>query len=100
MKLGKIFGRTVAYVPLANLMKEDDTVAEFFPCEDQDFDIIFFDPEFKDQAQAIIHEEIHGVMNRTGIVQTSITQDVIEVICENVATYIAEAYELKRKPIK
>lgn len=96
MKIGTIYGRLTAYVPLEGLMDEG-SVAEFFPCEGEDFDIIFYDPEFKNVPQAILHEQIHAVFSRMGFNQTELSSDMEEQICETISVFILENYKLKEK---
>lgn len=96
MKLKHIFGRLTAYIPIEGLMDQGD-VAEFFPCEGEDFDLIFFDPEFPNLKQALLHEEIHALLNRIGVLQESIPGGMEETICEAVSVFITESYGLKEK---
>lgn len=97
MNVIKIFGRDVAIVPLEGLRDEGDHTAEFFNCDGENFDIIFYDPADKNVKQTIIHEMIHGVIFRTAIYQGNISDDLIEMICDNVATFMVETFDLKLK---
>jgi hypothetical protein len=98
MKLKYIFGRLVAIVEDEGpLDKEAGVVALFIPCEGEEFDIIFVHPECKNKKQAILHEEIHAVLNRLGLNSTDLSLDAQEIICEGLATYFTEAYSLKEK---
>lgn len=97
MKLGSIFGKPIAYIPTEGLMEDHDTVAEFHSCDGEDFYIVFYDPDFENVDQALLHENIHAILHRTGIEQTSISEDVVETICENISVFITESYHLKPK---
>lgn len=96
MNVGFIYGRLTAYVPLPGMMIDGD-VAEFFPCEGEEFDIIFYDPEFKNIPQAILHEQIHALFYRLGFNQTDLSGDMEEQICETVSVFILENYVLSPK---
>jgi hypothetical protein len=91
-----IFGRYVALIPARN-MDEQDATAQFINCDGEDFDIIFYDPEDKDLKQTILHELFHGVFFRTAIYQCEISEDMIEIICDNMATFIVETFDLTLK---
>lgn len=99
MNIITIFGRTVAVVPIPGMASEQDAAAQFINCEGEDFDLIFFDPGEKNLKQTILHELIHGVIFRTAIYQGNISEDLIEVICDNVATFITETFDLTIKTI-
>lgn len=96
MKLKYIYGRLIAYVPTPGMM-EDGSVAEFFPCEGESFDLIFFDPSFKNLKQALLHETLHAVLHRLCIGQTELSLDLEELIIEGISVYITENYTLREK---
>lgn len=96
MKLKYIFGRLTAYVPIEGMM-EDGDVAEWFPCEGEGFDIIFYDPKFANVKQALLHEEVHALVNRLCLHQTDLSSDLEEIICEAFSVFVDENYELKEK---
>lgn len=97
MILVPIFGRYVALIPDETMEKEQDAQAQFINCDGEEFDIIFFNPHDKNIKQTIIHELIHGVFYRTAIYQGEISDDLTEVICDNVATFIVETFDLSPK---
>ena len=43
-------------------------------------------------SRALLHELVHAVFFRTGLDQTSIDDDLQEVICENIANCIGESF--------
>ncbi len=47
-----------------------------------------------------LHELIHSVADRTGILQTGVSLEVMELICENVSTAILENYNIKLKRLR
>jgi hypothetical protein len=96
MRVGFIFGRLTAYVPIPGMMNDGD-VAQFFPCEGEDFDIIFYDPDFKNITQAILHEQIHALFYRIGFGQTDLSSNMEEQICESISVFILENYNLSPK---
>ena len=53
----------------------------------------------EDEIHTILHEEMHALFHRSGVEQ-AISQELQEVLCENVATFITENYHLKPKSIK
>ena len=97
MKLKYIFGRLTAYVPIPGLMDNEGDVAEFLPCEGQDFDLIFYDPAYSNIKQALLHEEIHALLNRIGILQEGMPGGMEEVLCEAISVFLTESYNLKEK---
>ena len=97
MIIHSVFGRNVGIVPLEGLMESDDTVAEFFQCADQDFDIIFFDPAYGNTQQAIMHELLHAVIDRLCLHQTSLSKDIEEILCDGIANFLTENYQLTPK---
>ena len=97
MILVPIFGRYVALVPAENMELEQDASAQFIPCDGEEFDLIFYDPSDKCMKQTLIHELIHAVFHRTSIYQGDISDDLIEIICDNVATFMVETFDLTPK---
>lgn len=49
----------------------------------------------QDAVHTLLHEIVHAALHRGGISQTSIHHDLHEIICEVVATAIAENFKLK-----
>jgi hypothetical protein len=92
-----IFGRYVALIPDETMEKEQDAHAQFINCDGEDFDVIFYNPHDKNLKQTILHELFHGVFFRTAIYQGEISDDMIEIICDNMATFLVETFDLKLK---
>lgn len=98
MKLKYIFGRPTAIIESQDpLDLEAGVQALFIPCEGEEFDLIFINPDCANKPQALLHEELHAILNRIGINSTDLNPDVQEMICESVSTYLLEAYTLKPK---
>lgn len=47
--------------------------------------------------ESLTHEVVHAVFFRSGLDQTTISHDLQEIICDQVAKVICENYTLKRK---
>jgi Zn-dependent peptidase ImmA (M78 family) len=45
----------------------------------------------------LLHELVHALWHRLGMMQTQIPHEVQELICENVATMITENFSIKKK---
>lgn len=97
MNIVNIFGRYVAIIPAKNMSEEQGASAQFINCDGEDFDLIFYDPDDKNVKQTILHELFHGVIYRTAIYQGEISDDLIEIICDNIATFMVETFDLKIK---
>ena len=50
-----------------------------------------------DKLHTLIHEFVHAVQFRSGLVQTSIPQDLHEIMAETIATALIENFEIKLK---
>jgi hypothetical protein len=96
MFFGYIFGRLTAYIKDSSLL-DDETEGKFRPCPGEDFDLIMYKDGDKNEAQTIIHEEIHAVLDRLGFGQTKLPDDMEEQICQAVSVFIDETYRPKRK---
>lgn len=93
---GYIFGRLIAYIPMPDLM-DQGSVAEFIPCDGEEFDLVFYDPEFENIKQAILHEQIHALFYRIGLGQTDLSHDIEEQICETISVFLCENYNISAK---
>ncbi len=49
-----------------------------------------------DKMSTLIHEMVHAVFARSGVTQ-AISNELEEIICENIATMITENFDLKFK---
>lgn len=96
MTFGHIMGRLTAYIEDPSLEKSE-TVAQWYPCHGEDFDIIWYNPNFLQPAQALLHEEFHGVLNRIGAHQAELSEDLEEMIVEALSVHVIESYHIRRR---
>ena len=52
------------------------------------------DPNF---MSTLIHELVHTVLFRTGVMQTSISLDLQEIICENISQALVENFKIRQR---
>ncbi len=90
-----IFGQKVLY-KLRDFVKEQIHVCGLYDSENK---TIFIEKNLKgnELKHTILHEEIHAIFDRCGLNQTQHTQDLQEMICENVARFILENYNITDK---
>ncbi len=69
-------------------------------CPQNNTIVISQDLKKEDVPCALIHEIVHSVMQRTGFNQTSISHDIQEMLCENIAIAISENFKLSFSPKK
>lgn len=87
----RILGRLVEY-HVGKL--ENDAVAQY----NSDKGTITIDPtKPQDIKHTTLHEEFHVVFDRVGLNQTSIGDDMQEIICEVFASWIVENYKITPK---
>lgn len=87
----KILGRLIEY-RVGSL--DNDAVAQY----NSDKGTITIDPtKPQDIKHTTLHEEYHVVWDRAGLNQTSISDDLQEVICEVFASWIVENYKITPK---
>lgn len=91
-----ILGRLVFYVPKESL-SDEGIAALWHPCEGEEFDIIFFDPNYKNVKQALIHEEFHAVLSRVGLHNNQIDDKIEEIIVDTFSQFMVDNYYLKEK---
>jgi Zn-dependent peptidase ImmA (M78 family) len=93
MKLS-IFGKKVVVKKRRGLASVEGFDGLFFPAND----LIVLDADLKGKQlnHVLIHEMIHCVINRTGILQAGLSEGLEEVLCENIATALVENFTLKK----
>ena len=94
MKL-KIFGQMIRVLKEHDLTETQGARGLCF----QDKKLIFIDSDLTgdEYLQTLLHEVVHAVIQRTGIHESGLTDEVEEIICDNVATAIVENFKIKIK---
>lgn len=90
-----IFGRKIRVKKIKDLGKNHGLAGYFDPVKKE----IAIDSSLKgdDYNSTLIHEMIHSIFDRVGIVQTRLSHDTHEMIAENVANAIVENFRLIKK---
>lgn len=91
----KIFGSNIRILKIKNLSSEQGLSGYYDPEQK----IIGIDEGLTgdDFWHTVMHEACHAMMHRTGVMQSTISRDTQEIICENVATMILENFKLRSK---
>lgn len=92
-----IFGKKIPVVFKKDLKDDDGTKACGLYCFEND--IIYLDSDLpkKLMIESLYHECFHALMERIGLNQTSISEDVKEIICESFAKFVDENFEPRKK---
>lgn len=95
MKPLQILGKKVPFVVKKGFANEDGTLGEYLPGKYK----ILIDAELKgtELTWVIIHEMIHAMFDRGGLLDAQIPPEVEEVIATQVAIVITENFKLQRK---
>lgn len=94
-----IFGKKVRVLKKSQLSADADTELEIAGYYDPVSSVIAIHEKLVGDAffHTLVHEIAHAVMHRTGVMQSRISPDIQEVLCENIATAITENFTLKQK---
>lgn len=86
-----VFGMEIKIEKKDDLMVNEGCRGILYPSQCQ----MFLDKSLPpaDELHTIIHEMVHAVIFRTGIDQTKISEDLEEILCENVATAVVENWK-------
>lgn len=66
-------------------------------CTDKKMIIINKDEKGDELVKTLMHELVHAIWHETGLNQTSIHQDVQEIIAENVSNCFFQNFDIKLK---
>ena len=84
----KVLGRDIQVVKKKRLLVDESCHGLYDSAAGQ----ILIDPDQspRDYVHTLIHEMIHAVADRVGVHTTSVNPDMVEILCENIATVIVE----------
>lgn len=94
-----IFGKKVRVLKKTQLAQDADSDMELAGYYDPVNSVIAVHEKLVGDAffHTLVHEIAHAVMHRTGVMQSRISPDIQEVLCENIATAITENFDLRAK---
>lgn len=94
-----IFGKQVRVLKKKNLGEDAGTDHVLAGYYDPTNSVIAIDESLvgDEYYHTLVHEIVHAVLHRTGVIQSRLSMDVHEIICENIATALTENFKLTKK---
>ena len=88
-----IFGKKIKVLKKKKLAENHNAYGAYIP----DQNLIVIDAGLVGNAylQTVIHETIHAILDRSGICQGLVNEQLEEIICENISTAMMENFKIK-----